>query len=98
MSKRRAPVETTSSRDTFELGVWSVIRLCLHPPSALPRKAAPRRSDTLYSAYREEIECRGLDAKYNPQCHRDSADVVVVASDIAYPPKNFRQERPGGKR
>jgi Protein of unknown function (DUF1488) len=51
----------------------------------------------LYSAYREEIEAAAR-AKYNPQCHRDNADVVVVASDIVYPPKTFSQERPGGKR
>jgi hypothetical protein len=27
-------VEITSRRETFELGVWSVIRLCLHPHAA----------------------------------------------------------------
>jgi hypothetical protein len=32
--RRRAPVEITSRRKTFELGVWSIIRLCLHPHAA----------------------------------------------------------------
>ena len=32
--RRRAPVEITSRRETFEPGVWSVIRLCLHPYAA----------------------------------------------------------------
>ena len=51
----------------------------------------------LYSAYREEIEAAAR-AIYSPQCHRDNADVVVVASDIAFPSKTVSQERPGGKR
>ena len=34
VQRRRAPVEITSRRETFELGVWSVIRLCLHPHAA----------------------------------------------------------------
>src|SRR5262249_20719959 len=37
--RRRAPVWITSSRDTFDIGVWSVIRLCLRPGSP-QRKAA----------------------------------------------------------
>jgi hypothetical protein len=55
--------------------------------AALKERAARDRRKTknimlLYSAYREEIEAAAR-AKYNPQCHRDNADVVVVASDIA---------------
>jgi hypothetical protein len=38
-------VETTSNRETFELGVWSVIRLCLHPPSHRARRPSPERYD-----------------------------------------------------
>src|ERR1700730_3376025 len=45
VQRRRAPVETTSSRETFELGVWSVIRLCLHPPSRRARRPSPDRYD-----------------------------------------------------
>jgi hypothetical protein len=36
--RRRAPVEITSSRETCDIGVWSGIRLCLHPALA-SRKA-----------------------------------------------------------
>jgi hypothetical protein len=31
IQRRRAPVDITSMRETFDIGVWSVIRLCLHP-------------------------------------------------------------------
>ena len=41
--RQAQPVETTSSRETFELGVWSVIRLCLHPPSHRARRPSPER-------------------------------------------------------
>ena len=34
VQRRRAPVEITSSRETFGIGVWSVIRLCLHSRAA----------------------------------------------------------------
>ena len=47
------PVRIVSSRETFEIGVWSVIRLCLHPPSHRARRPSPERylrSDSVYAS------------------------------------------------
>jgi len=57
VQRRRAPVETTSSRETFEIGVWSVIRLCLHPPSHCARRPSPERYD-LTGCYAEKVKRR----------------------------------------
>ena len=41
VQRRRAPVEITSSRETLGIGVWSVIRLCLHLPTHSARRPPP---------------------------------------------------------
>ena len=45
VQRRRAPVEITSRRETFELGVWSVIRLCLHPQRRITQDGTRRRKE-----------------------------------------------------
>ena len=47
------PVRIVSSRETFEIGVWSIIRLCLQPPSHRARRPSPERylgSDSVYAS------------------------------------------------
>jgi len=41
--RRRAPADTTANRETFEIGVWSVVRPSLHPPSHQARRPSPER-------------------------------------------------------
>jgi len=41
--RRRDIASGFDARQTFELGVWSVIRLCLHPPSYRARRPSPER-------------------------------------------------------
>lgn len=58
VQRRRASVETTSNRETFEINVWSAIRLCLHHPFKRARWPSPER-------YRQPAVARGGGRSFN---------------------------------